>query len=139
MRTLAFLLFPALTFGQTFHGSLDIPQPNSPPFAGAINVAGWAISTNTISRVSIYRNPLAGEQAGSNGLVYIQDGAFIAGSRPDVAGAYPGYPNNNWGWGTLLLSNTFRTATGTVVMATALTLCTSLLTMHMGRPTISGK
>lgn len=24
---------------------------------------------------------------------------------PDVAAAYPGYPNNNWGWGLLVLTN----------------------------------
>jgi hypothetical protein len=30
---------------------------------------------------------------------------MIAGSRPDIAEAYPGYPNNNFGWGLQILTN----------------------------------
>jgi hypothetical protein len=39
-------------------------------------------------------------------LIFIGDGVFVGGARPDVAGAFPGYPNNSRaGWGYMLLTN----------------------------------
>jgi len=52
-----------------------------------------------IGSVKIYR-----EQG--NTLVYIGDGVFVEGARPDVAAAYPYYPNNTKaGWGYMMLTN----------------------------------
>jgi hypothetical protein len=76
--------------------------------AGSVNVTGWALSVNTVARVAVYRDPVPGE----SGLVYVQDASFVAGSRPDVASAYPGYPHNDWGFGTQLLTNSLPDSNG---------------------------
>jgi hypothetical protein len=109
-----FVMFQGSIWGALPFGSLDCPKANSSQcpttnLSGAINVGGWALSQNTVSKVSIYREPVVGEPPG---LVFIQDVSFIAGSRPDVAAAYPNYPNNNWGWGTLVLSNEILDSNG---------------------------
>jgi hypothetical protein len=52
-----------------------------------------------IDSVKIYR------KEGTN-LVYIGDGLRIEGARPDIAGGYPGYPENiKAGWGYMMLTN----------------------------------
>jgi hypothetical protein len=67
----------------------------------------------TVSKVSIYRNPVPGDPpADPYGLIWIQDAPFIAGARPDVAAAYPSYPNNNWGFGSQLLTNMLPDSNG---------------------------
>ncbi len=106
--TLLFCLLPAMLSAQNPFGNLDTPANGSTNLAGAINVTGWALSVYTVSYVSIYRAPVPGE----SGQVFIQYGNFIAGSRPDVAAAYPGYPNNNWGFGTQLLTNELPDSNG---------------------------
>lgn len=85
-------------------GSFDTPANNSTG-AGAVNVTGWALSQPAISTVGIYREPISGETPGSNGLVFLSNAALVPGARPDVAAAYPGFPNNNWGWGVQVLTN----------------------------------
>jgi parallel beta-helix repeat protein len=51
--------------------------------------------------VKIYR-----ESEDGSTLVYIGDGVFVEGARPDVEEAYPGYPNNSAaGWGYMMLTN----------------------------------
>jgi Leucine-rich repeat (LRR) protein len=66
---------------------------------GSIAVTGWALDDTGIDSVKIYRD-LRGQ------LVYIGDAVLVAGARPDVAAAYPGYPNNTKaGWGYMLLTN----------------------------------
>jgi hypothetical protein len=55
-----------------------------------------------VESVKIYRDPVSGE---GGGLIYIGDGVFVEGARPDVARAFPGYPNNSRaGWGYMLLT-----------------------------------
>ncbi|MCP5050315.1 MAG: hypothetical protein GY940_24320, partial [bacterium] len=86
-------------------------QEKSPPFGsfdtpidgltarGGIPVTGWALDDSGIDTVKIYRES-------GNQLVYIGDGLFIEGARPDVAAAYPTYPvNTEAGWGYMLLTN----------------------------------
>jgi hypothetical protein len=56
-----------------------------------------------VESVKIYRDPVAGE---GSSLVYIGNGIFVEGARPDVMNAKPGYPNNyKAGWGYMLLTN----------------------------------
>ncbi len=86
-------------------GSLDTPVNNSVNVAGAVGVTGWALSTIAINNVAVWRNPVPGEAVAANGLVYVGTAEQISGSRPDVAAKYPGYPNNNWGWGLQVLTN----------------------------------
>jgi hypothetical protein len=94
-------------------GSFDIPINNQTGLSGAVNIGGWALSTIPIT-VQIWRDPVSGETAGANGLVYIQNTAFVAGARPDIAAAYPGYFNSNAaGWGAQLLTNELPNSSGT--------------------------
>ncbi len=98
-------------------GSAD-PLPPAPPFgvfdtpsngqvvAGEVAVTGWALDNSSVAGVTIYRSPMAGEPTQPNGLVYIGPATFVPGARPDIAGAYPTYPQNQAaGWGYMLLSN----------------------------------
>jgi hypothetical protein len=90
----------------TLFGSFDTPANNTPGVAGAIAVTGWALDSIEVTKVDIWRDPIAGEAAGPNGLVYIGDAVFVADARPDVEALYPSAPfNYRAGWGYLLLTN----------------------------------
>lgn len=66
---------------------------------GSIAVTGWGLDDIGIESVQIFKE-LNGQ------LVYIGDGVFVEGARPDVELAYPGYPfNYRAGWGYMLLTN----------------------------------
>ncbi|MCP5052313.1 MAG: hypothetical protein GY940_34415 [bacterium] len=79
-------------------GSFDTPIEGLTA-RGSIPVTGWALDDSGIDTVKIYREL-------GNQLVYIGDGVFIEGARPDVATAYPTYPGNTKaGWGYMLLTN----------------------------------
>jgi len=87
-------------------GSFDTPTNNLTGVAGAIAVTGWALDSVEVTKVDIWREPIAGEATGSNGLVYIGDVVFVADARPDVEGLNPAAPlNYRAGWGYLLLTN----------------------------------
>jgi hypothetical protein len=73
--------------------------------SGAVAVTGWALSPTGIAEVSVWRDPVAGETPAANGYIFIANADLVPGSRPDVAQAYPGYPDNTWGWGILVLTN----------------------------------
>jgi hypothetical protein len=95
----------AVTPGSPY-GSFDTPLNNTAGVAGAIAVTGWALDSIEVSKVDIWREPMAGEAAASNGLVYIGDAVFVDGARPDVESASPAVPlNYRAGWGYLMLSN----------------------------------
>jgi parallel beta-helix repeat protein len=67
----------------------------------SIPVTGWVLDNKGVDSVKIYR-----ESEDGNTLVYIGDGVFVEGARPDVEAAYPGYPNNSAaGWGYMMLTN----------------------------------
>lgn len=67
--------------------------------SGGIPVTGWALDDIGVQRVRIF------SEEGKN-LVFICNAAFVAGARPDVEQAYPGYPMNyKAGWGYMLLTN----------------------------------
>jgi hypothetical protein len=94
-------------------GSFDTPTNGQTGLAGDVNVGGWALSTIPV-RVQIWRNPVPNEPAAANGLVFVGDTTFVAGTRPDIATAYPGYPNSNAaGWGAQVLTNELPNSAGT--------------------------
>jgi hypothetical protein len=85
-------------------GSFDTPEDNTTGVAGAIPVTGWALDNVQVSKVDVWREPVASEPPG--GLVYIGDGTFVEGTRPDLPPRYPNTPfNSRAGWGYMLLSN----------------------------------
>lgn len=81
-------------------GAMDTPAENSVVY-GSIPVSGWALDDREIDVVEIYRET-------ENGTAYIGTADFVEGARPDIAKAFPDYPDNERaGWGYLLLTNTF--------------------------------
>jgi hypothetical protein len=58
----------------------------------------------------VWREPVTGENV--EGLILVGNADMIPGSRPDVAETYPGYPNNNYGWGLQVLTNELPDANG---------------------------
>jgi hypothetical protein len=87
-------------------GSFDTPLNNITGIAGAIPVTGWALDSIGVASVGIYRDRVAGETPGSNGLVFVGDAIFVPGARPDVESTYPNAPSNyQAGWGYMLLTN----------------------------------
>jgi uncharacterized repeat protein (TIGR01451 family) len=91
-------------------GYIDTPLNNATGIGGAIGVTGWALSGVGIQTVEIWREPVTNENP--NGLVFIGTAEIVAGSRPDVAAAYPGYPGNNSGWGYQILTNELPNSNG---------------------------
>jgi peptidyl-Asp metalloendopeptidase len=96
-------------------GQVDTPAQGATGIVGTIGVTGWALDDVGVNKVRIYRNCLSFEDtptgspcvtlAGSR-MVYIGDAAFLAGARPDVEAAFPGYPQGyRAGWGYLMLTN----------------------------------
>jgi len=94
-------------------GSFDTPANNA-AVSGSIGVSGWALDDVGITKVEIWRDPIAGEGPADgvysgggpgNGKIRIADGNFIQGARPDIAAAYANNPNSTVaGWGYLLLT-----------------------------------
>jgi hypothetical protein len=97
-------------------GQIDTPAQGAGGIVGAIGVTGWTLDDLGVSSVRIFRNCLpwdllpngtsncqivAGHQ-----VVYVGDAAFLAGARPDVEAAFPGYPQAyRAGWGYMMLTN----------------------------------
>jgi hypothetical protein len=72
---------------------------NGSTVSSSIAVTGWALDVYGMDSVKIYFKQ-------KSVLIFIGDGIFIEGARPDVEIAYPGYPGNNKaGWGYILLTN----------------------------------
>ncbi len=95
------------------YGSFDTPVNNTNGIAGAIPVTGWALDNIEATNVAIWREPVVGETAQPNGLVFIGDAVFVAGARPDVQATYPNSPfNYRGGWGYMLLTNFLPNASG---------------------------
>jgi hypothetical protein len=81
---------------------LETPA-NGAVVSGSIAVSGWALDDLGVSRVAIYRDPVAGEGAAQ---VYLGDATFVPGARPDVEAAFPAIATRaRAGWGYLLLTN----------------------------------
>jgi hypothetical protein len=87
-------------------GSFDTPTSGATGVTGAIPATGWALDDVEVTKVGIYRDPLAGEPTQPNGKVYLGDAVFIPGARSDVDGIYSSYPfSYNAGWGLQVLTN----------------------------------
>jgi hypothetical protein len=79
-------------------GVMELPQ-QSAAVSGGIPVTGWALDDIAVESVKIYM------QKGSSS-VFIGDAVWVEGVRPDIEGAYPGYPNYyKSGWGYMMLTN----------------------------------
>jgi len=90
-------------------GDFATPIDGTTRIAGAIPVTGWALDDVETTRIRIKRNPDMSDPAGAigpDGLVFIGDGIFVDGARPDVEAIYSGFPlNYRAGWGYMLLTN----------------------------------
>jgi hypothetical protein len=94
-------------------GALDIPSAGS-TLQGSVAVAGWALDDIAIDRVEIWRDLVAGETTPPfastpddprAGKVFIANGTFVDGARPDVEAVFPSTPfRHRAGWGYLLLT-----------------------------------
>jgi hypothetical protein len=79
-------------------GTFETPINNSTVYS-SIPVTGWVLDDIEVESVKIYRK-------NGNNLTYIGDAILVAGARPDVETAYPGYPMNyKAGWGYMMLTN----------------------------------
>ncbi|HEX6463614.1 MAG TPA: BACON domain-containing carbohydrate-binding protein, partial [Vicinamibacterales bacterium] len=93
-------------------GSFDTPSAGASGLAGSIAVTGWTLDDVMVARLTICREQVSGEafgpdpRCGGFPKVYLGDGVFIDGARPDVENAFVGFPvNTRAGWGYLLLTN----------------------------------
>jgi hypothetical protein len=90
-------------------GVIDTPEEGMSGIEGSIPVTGWALDDIEVTKIEIKRDPhpLDSPQViGPDGLVYIGDGVFVEGARPDVEQHYPDYPlTYRAGWGYMLLTN----------------------------------
>jgi hypothetical protein len=96
----------ALTVAANTPGSIavDSPMNDTTGVAGLVAVPGWALDDIGITRMSIWRDPVAGENPGA--LVFIGNAIFLDGARPDVQAGFPGYPRNTRaGSGYMILTN----------------------------------
>ena len=94
-------------------GVLDTPADNA-TVQGSIAVTGWALDDIAIDRVEIWRDLQPGETTPPfpgtptdprAGKVFVGNGTFVDGARPDVAAAFSSTPlNTRAGWGYLLLT-----------------------------------
>jgi len=94
-------------------GVVDTPLQNTTGITGAIPMTGWVLDDLEVTGVTICRAAVGGEvppvdaNCGGAAQIFVGDGVFIEGARPDVQAAYPLYPRNNvGGWGFMLLTNT---------------------------------
>ncbi|MGE5342336.1 MAG: hypothetical protein ACM3SY_12740 [Candidatus Omnitrophota bacterium] len=78
-------------------GEFSTPVDGS-TVSGGMALTGWALADTGIAGLRLYR------EDGPN-LVYVGDGLFIDGIRPDIEAAYPDVPGNyKAGWGYMLLT-----------------------------------
>jgi hypothetical protein len=104
--TIDLAVYAAGSTGAAF-GSFDSPTDGLNGAAGAIAVTGWALDDIGITRVQVYRDPVAGDPApDGTGKIPVGDATIVAGARPDVEAAYPTTPlNYRAAWGYMLLTN----------------------------------
>ncbi len=90
-------------------GFVDTPTNGATGLSGAVAIGGWALCEDQMPAVTVWRDPIPGE----SGLVYVANGLFLPGSRPDIVSAFPAYPyNDRGGWGLQLLTNTLPNSSG---------------------------
>jgi hypothetical protein len=94
-------------------GVMDTPADGA-AVEGSIAVTGWALDDLAVQRVEIWRDLQPGETTTPfsstasdprHGKVFIANGTFVDGARPDVAALYRSAPlSSRAGWGYLLLT-----------------------------------
>ena len=90
-------------FGVVPFGFVDTPGEGATGLAGAIALTGWAIDGLMLTRVTVYRDAVAGETPGE---IFIGDAVRVFGARPDLRPFYSWAPEWRYaGWGYMLLSN----------------------------------
>jgi hypothetical protein len=95
-------------------GSFDTPAGDATVLAGSVAVTGWTLDNIGVKQVELWRDLQPGETTPPgnstpgdlrNGKIYIANGTFVDGARPDVEGLYPTIPANyRAGWGYLMLT-----------------------------------
>jgi hypothetical protein len=79
-------------------GTYETPTNNA-TIMSSVPFTGWVLDDLGVQSVKIYR------KSGTSNI-YIGDGVFVEGARPDVEQAYPDYPYNyKAGWGYMMLTN----------------------------------
>jgi ELWxxDGT repeat protein len=87
-------------------GFLDTPSNGATGVTGAVPVTGWALDDVEVTKVEVYRDLVAGETPTPGGSVYVGDGTFVSGARPDISRLFPDYPwSQRAGWGYMFLTN----------------------------------
>src|SRR5260370_15572128 len=74
------------TIGQSTKpfGAFDTPVDGTTGVVGAVPVTGWALDSIEVVKVDIWREPVPGEAAASNGLVYIAAAVFSFAAPPHL-------------------------------------------------------
>jgi len=105
----------AVTETETPFGFFETPIDGTTT-AGSVPLTGWALDDTGVKSVKIYRQE-------GDALLYVGDAVSVEGARPDVAAAYPGYPNKTKaGWGYMLLTNLLpNSGTGSYIFQAAAT------------------
>ncbi len=94
-------------------GSFDSPAEGA-LVSSSVPVTGWSLDDVGLDKVQIFRDPVEGE--GSD-RIFIGEGYFVEGARPDIEISHPGYPANfKAGWGYMLLTNFLPNGSGTFVL-----------------------
>jgi hypothetical protein len=105
-------------------GAFDTPIDQS-TVSGSIAVTGWALDDVGVNRVEIWRDRITNDPAPpflenghpANGKVFIANGTFVEGTRPDIESLYTSYPaRHRAGWGYLMLTYGLPNANGTFVL-----------------------
>jgi acetyl esterase/lipase len=116
-------------------GYLDTPVNKTAGVVGAVSVTGWALSPIGVQKVWIWRDPLPGE--GPN-PIFVVNATIVHGSRPDVAGLFPGYPCNDCGWGAQILTNELPDSAGAGGLGNGSYTLHALVTDNSGQTTAIG-
>ena len=93
-------------------GVVDTPLDNATGVNGAIPMTGWALDDLDVASLTICRAAVNSEapgldgNCGGNAQIFIGNGVFIEGARPDVQAAFPQHPRaDRGGWGFMMLTN----------------------------------
>ena len=112
LLTTVTVTFASYTTLPTPTGMVDTPVQGATGLQGAIAFTGWAIDGVGIDRVEVYRNCVASDvpgtcpSLGGRPVVFLGNATRVPGARPDVATAFPEYPDiDKAGWGINILSN----------------------------------
>jgi hypothetical protein len=102
----------SVTVSQSGHGQnppygvVDLPASGS-ILTGSAIITGWTLDDVGVSGVQIWRDAHPSDPAAAiqDGRVFIGNGTFVDGARPDVAAAFPQAPQNTRaGWGYMMLT-----------------------------------